>query len=220
MQKPAPSEVKPFQFGALEGVADTKVAWREFEMPPLGAGGKSAPAAPAKVIRAEREAESRTQFKIEGIVREYRGLTSQEQDDLEKRINIEVDRKLKETREAAYREGLDKGRLEGVGNAFAEASVIHREQIEEMAGIVEGLRGQCDSVLEKQHHDAYEMLKRMLKWLVLRDVSDQAYLPKLLEKLILEMSQRHNLLIRVHPEDFAAMPAARKAPGHPHQRPR
>jgi flagellar assembly protein FliH len=118
---------------------------------------------------------------------------------------------LKEIREEAYREGLEKGRMEGAGEALQEAMATHEQQIQTVEGMVVDLRTQCESRLENHRHDIYEMSKRLLKWLVLKEVQDDGYVPKLLEKLILEMNQRQNLIIRVNHTDFANMPAVVEA---------
>jgi flagellar assembly protein FliH len=207
MQKRLNSEVKLFSFNALDADPAAADNWQKFELPELDAAAVNRNQLSAKIIRAEREAEAKTQFRVDEIVRECRGLSSQERGDLESRINAEVEKKLRETREAAYREGIEKGRQEGIGNAFQEAKSSHESQIEQVAQMVEGLQEQCAARFEAEKSSMYEMLKRLLKWLVLKEVKDDSYLPKLLEKLVLEMNQRQNLLIRVNPEDFANMPA-------------
>lgn len=207
MQKRVNSDVKPFSFNALDVDPSTSGDWQKFELPELDGSAVPRNQVSAKIIRAEREAEAKTQFRVDEIVRECRGLSSQERGDLETRINAEVEKKLRETRESAYREGIEKGRQEGIGNAFQEAKSSHEGQIEQVAQMIEDLQQQCKAQLDAEQSSMYEMLKRLLKWLVLKETKDVAYLPKLLEKLILEMNQRQNLLIRVNPEDFAGMPA-------------
>jgi flagellar assembly protein FliH len=206
MQKRLDSDVKQFSFTALDADLAAAVEWQKFELPELDGSVVPRNSIPAKVIRAEREAEAKTNFRVDDIVRECRGLSSQERGDLETRINAEVEKKLRETRDAAYREGIEKGRKEGLGNAFQEAKTNYDGQIEQVAQMVAELQQQCAALLEAEKSAIYEMVKRLLKWLVLKEVKDESYLPKLLEKLVLEMNQRQNLLIRVSPADFAGMP--------------
>ncbi len=202
------ADIKPFTFNSLEVASDTRAeSFQSFEFRDFSKSGATTAKKPSeKIIRAEREAEVKTQFRMDAIVRDLRGLTSQEKDDLEKKINEQVDQRLKETREKAYREGLEKGRLEGVDAALKEAMQAHERQITEVENMLVDLRSQCEARLESHRHDIYEMTKRLMKWLVLKEIGDDSYLPKLLEKLVLVMNQRHSLIIRVNPQDFQAMP--------------
>jgi len=206
------SEVKTFSFNALEGTAvGGSSRATPFEFKDLSAQVSVTTKPNAKIIRTEREAEAKSQFKIDSIVRDLRGLSGQERDDLETSINQQVEKRIKEIREEAYREGLEKGRMEGADAALQEAMATHEKQILSVEGMVVELRTQCESRLEAHRHDIYEMSKRLLKWLVLKEVQDDGYVPKLLEKLILEMNQRQNLIIRVNHVDFADMPSVVEA---------
>lgn len=201
------SEIKTFSFNALEGtVVGGSSTAKTFEFKDLSAQISVSTKPNPKIIRSEREAEAKTQFKIDSVVRDLRGLTGQERDDLENSINVQVEKRLKEIREQAYREGIEKGRMEGADAALQEAMASHEQQIQAVEGMVMDLRTQCETRLENHRHDIYEMSKRLLKWLVLKEVQDDGYVPKLLEKLILEMNQRQNLIIRINHADFASMP--------------
>lgn len=199
-------EVKPFSFTAFEEASETVGGYKNFEFRDLTGLATQNTKPTSKIIRSEREAEAKTQFKIDAIVRDMRGLSSQEKDDLETRINKEVEQRIREMREQAYREGIEKGRMEGADAAMREAMEKHAKQIDEVENMLVDLRQQCESRLEAHKSDIYEMSKRLVKWLVLKEVKDEAYLPKLIEKMILEMNQRQNITLRVHPDDFAHMP--------------
>lgn len=204
-KRPRSLEVKPFSFQSFETEAGA-ASHRSFEFPELGASAAVGKVPSAKVIRAEREAEAKSSFKIDAIVRDMRGLSSQEQDDLDQRISEEVERRIARLRDEAHREGLEKGRMEGADAALREAMQRHEAQIEQMEGMLLDLQRQSEERLEAQRRDVYELVKRLSKWLVLKEVGDDSYLPKLVEKLILEMNQKQNLILRVHPDDLALMP--------------
>lgn len=198
--------VTSFTFGALEAAVERNAAdYQLFEIQELTGTSSSRIEISPKIIRAEREAETKNDFKIDEIVRDLRGLSGQEKNDLESRITSEVEKRLKETREQAYKDGIEKGRLEGSDAAMKEALEIHQTQIEQVAQMITDLQSQCQQQLVDNKHDIYEMCKRLVKWTVLKEVNDSDYLPKLLEKLILEMNQKQNLLIRVNPSDFSSM---------------
>lgn len=157
-------------------------------------------------IRSEREYAAKNSFEIDKIVRDYRGLSGQEQQDLENRIRFEVEERLKIVREEAYQEGLEKGRGQGEKEAFDSALTVHQTQIDDVALVLEHVKKQCDEMLLEHKHSIYEFSKRMLKWLVLKETKEDQYIDRLLEKLILEMNQRHNLIIRVNQDAFKLMP--------------
>lgn len=199
-------DVRPFSFTAFEETTAAVAGFTSFEFKDLSGATAAAKRPSAKIIRAEREAESKSQFRIDDIVRDLRGLSSQERDDLETRISAEVEQRMSKMKEAAYREGLEKGRMEGADAALQEAMAKHQEQLNRVEGMLVDLRRQYEERLEAQRNDIYEMTKRLVKWLVLKEVKDESYLPKLLERMILEMNQRQNFIVRVHPDDFAGMP--------------
>lgn len=202
------SEVKSFSFNALEGISvngSAEPTSFEFKSLTLTVGDINKPS--AKIIRAEREVESTSSFRMDAIVRDLRGLASQEKEDLAGLVDKKVEQRLNEMREAAYSEGLKQGRNQGSEVALKEATVKHQEQIRQIETLILDLTAQCQARLENQKYEIYETSKRLLKWLVLKEVGDDSYLLKLLEKLILEMNQRQGLIIRVRPADFPAMPS-------------
>jgi flagellar assembly protein FliH len=64
-----------------------------------------------------------------------------------------------------------------------------------------------DEILSKQKTEMYQLLRNLSKWIVLRELQeDGKYIERLLEKLLVEMQVRSNLLIQVNTDDFASMP--------------
>jgi hypothetical protein len=85
------SEVKTFSFNALEGTAvGGSSTAKNFEFRDLSAQVSVSTKPNPKIIRTEREAEAKTQFRIDSVVRDLRGLSGQERDDLEASINVQV----------------------------------------------------------------------------------------------------------------------------------
>ena len=199
-------DVKPFSFQAFENVSDPSTPARNFEFQDLSKTALKPNQPSAKILRTEREAEAKSAFKIDGIVRDLRGLSAQEKDDLETKINKEVEIRLRQIQDQAYREGLDKGRMEGADSALQEAMQVHQEQISTVQSMITSLQESFQKNLHDNQHEMLEMSKRLVKWLVLKEIQDDSYLPKLLEKLLLEMNEKRNLVVRVHTADFKAMP--------------
>jgi flagellar assembly protein FliH len=159
-----------------------------------------------KIIRQERQDETNNSFKIDKIVRELRGLSRQEQDDLERKISLEVEARVQKIKADAYQEGIEKGQALGEEKALSQALVKHQDQIKEMQAILENVKEQSSHLLVQHQEQVYETLKRTLKWLVIKEIQDKNYLSALLEKLILEMNQQHNLILRVGKNIVSQMP--------------
>ncbi len=199
-------DVKPFSFQAFENVTDASSSARTFEFQDLAKANLKPSQPSATIIRTEREAEAKTSFKIDTIVRDLRGLSAQEKDDLETKISREVEVRLRQIKEEAYREGIDKGRMEGADAALQDAMQIHQEQISSVQNMITSLQESFQKNLSDNQTEMLEMSKRLVKWLVLKEIQDDSYLPKLMEKLLLEMNEKRNLVVRVSPADFKAMP--------------
>src|SRR5690606_24641951 len=137
--------------------------------------------------------------KISGVVREHRGIRAQEDADFERRVEEEVTFRLNqietEAKEAGYEAGLELGRKEAFENASHETNAI----IESLTSEIERVQSESVKVFEDNKDRAYSIIKNLVKWVSLKEVNDEGYLPKLLEKLILEINTRANLIIRVNP---------------------
>lgn len=160
-----------------------------------------------RIIRQEREHAKTTSFKISDEVKQYRGISRQEESDFEQRVEQEVQRRLELAVEEARNAGRESGLNEGKELAYNEASAIVNEKIIELASIIEELQSQTQNILEKNKEDMYKMIRSMVKWVVFKEVGDDSYLPSLLEKLIHELNQKNNLIIRVNPDSINVMPS-------------
>jgi flagellar assembly protein FliH len=202
-------EYKTFKFGSLvpEGkTKDTDKNANGFKFSDLNSAQTVKNDITEEKLRNERIAESKSPFKISDIVRESRGINRQEQKDFEEKLNKQVDEKFKSVRELGYNEGLLIGKREGYEQAYNEALEVFSAKIQEMEGYVQNLKQQTDVVFEKNRQDTYSLIKNLTKWVILKEINDKEYLPRLLEKLVLELNQKANLLIKVNSENFAEMP--------------
>ena len=63
------------------------------------------------------------------------------------------------------------------------------------------------SIITNQKKEIYLLLRNLSKWIILKELNDDGkYIERLLEKLLLEIQARQNLLIQVNANDFAQMP--------------
>ncbi|MGE3609965.1 MAG: hypothetical protein AB7I27_10300 [Bacteriovoracaceae bacterium] len=159
-----------------------------------------------EVIRQERNFEKKTAFKIEDIVRESRGLIRQEQTDFEKKVEQEVKRRLESTYQQAYDQGLNQGKEEGKEEALTEYRQVLMEKVESLNQHFSEIQLSTSKIIEKNKSEAYEFIKRFSKWIIFKEINEKLYLEQLLEKLILELNSRRNLIVKVGKENFSQMP--------------
>lgn len=207
MQKYRNTEIKSFEFSDLKAdhvISQTK--FQSFEFKNLTGESINSLSITEEEIRDERKYEKNNNFKIDGIVRDYRGLSRQEQNDLEEKIQIEVRRRLETAYQDAYKEGLEKGKAEGQEIAQSEFSAALSQKVEKFEKIIEEVQAHSQKLIEKNHHEIYDFVKRFTKWVILKEIDEKTYLTRLLEKLILEMNARKNLIIKVGKSNFSHMP--------------
>lgn len=208
IMKNTKQQIKPFKFGQLipsqsEHAADEIV---DFEMKPLADAAQLKNNLTDEIIRVERKHEAASSFNIDPRIKEYRGLVSQEKQDYENSVAAEVERRLEKISHEAYQQGINDGREEGMKQAYDEALLKHEENIVKLADMVEELNTTRQEILENSKEEGYKLIKNLTKWIVLKEVEDKEYIQRLLEKLILEMNTKSNLLIKVDTETFGFMP--------------
>lgn len=207
MEKFNTNQIKPFQFSDLESThVVTQTKFQPFEFQALSGEAVKTMTISDDDIRSERTFAQKNNFKIDEIVKDYRGLSRQEQNDLEQRIQQEVKKRLEAAYQEAYQEGIERGREEGREAALAEYHESLGQKVEEFTHVISQVQGQTDKVLEKNRHEVYEFIKRFTKWILMKEINEKVYLENLLEKLILEINVRKNLIIKVGRANFSQMP--------------
>ena len=82
----------------------------------------------------------------------------------------------------------------------------HEQRILSFEGFLEELMSEKKAIIEGSKTQAYSLINKLTKWIVLKEVEDKEYIERLLEKLILEINTKSNLLIKVNQADFEAIP--------------
>lgn len=207
MEKFRNTEIKPFQFSDLQShhvVQQNQL--KSFEFKNLHGEPISDVKISEEEIRLERKFAQKNNFKIDDIVKDYRGLSRQEQNDLEKRIQEEVKKRVEAAYAQAYQEGLEKGLSEGREAGHGELNDSLTKKFQEFEDVISQVHSQSDKILEKNKQEVYEFIKRFTKWILLKEINEKTYLEGLLEKLILELNARKNLIVKVGRANFSQMP--------------
>jgi flagellar assembly protein FliH len=207
MQKYRESEIKSFEFADLQGTAiNNHSDFKSFNFNELNGEVFKKEKISQDTLRKERTYEKKNQFKIDGAVRESRGLSQQEHSDFETRVQHEVEKRLQAAFEDAVKEGLERGREEGKADALAEFQQQLTQKMDDFSETINALNSQFTHLIDHNRHDIYEFVKRFTKWIILKEIDEKTYLTNLLEKLLLELNVRKNLIIKVGRENFSQMP--------------
>ncbi|MBP9680374.1 MAG: hypothetical protein KBD76_03125 [Bacteriovorax sp.] len=160
-----------------------------------------------KIIKEERTHAKNTQFKVNPIVEKYRGLKDQEDKEYDETVEKEVSRRISEIQDDAFKAGFDEGVNQGREEIFNEMRSVVDQKLESFTQMVNDVLRTQDEIVKKQKKEIYALLKNLSKWIILRELKeDGSYVERLLEKLLLEIQARQNLLIQVNVNDFSGMP--------------
>lgn len=207
MEKSGNSNIKPFQFSDLQGThVVTQNNFKAFEFKTLDGVSVNSVNTSEEEIRSERKYAQKNSFKVDSTVSDHRGLSRQEQNDLEQKIQQEVQRRLDAAYDMAVKEGFEKGREEGKAQALNEFHAAMGEKVEDFGQVIAQVQGQSEKIMNANRAEIFEFVKRFTKWIVLKEIDEKKYLEALLEKLILELNARKNLIIKVGRQNFSQMP--------------
>lgn len=201
-------EVTDYQFQSFTEASEEADAVKLFEFKPL-LGEKQTVHRPEyqKVIKTERSFAKENQFKVNPITEKFRGLRDQEDREYESRVAEEVKRRVQELQEEAFKSGFDEGVNQGREEIYSEMRNAVDQKLESFSSMVSDVLKTHEEIIHNQKREIYYLLKNLSKWIVLRELKeDGKYIERLLEKLLLDIQARNNLLIQVNPADFAEMP--------------
>jgi flagellar assembly protein FliH len=158
------------------------------------------------LIKKERVAAKKNNFTIAPIVLEHRGLQKQEETEREAMINDEVERRLELLKAEAIQEGLEKGIAQGREEIFQQTKHDVEAKLELVSEMTNTILSHQNEILEAYKKEIYGIVKNLSKWVILRELKeDGSYLERLLEKLVLDINTKANLLIKVGPENAQKM---------------
>ncbi|MGZ3786885.1 MAG: FliH/SctL family protein [Bacteriovorax sp.] len=202
------SEVTDYKFHNFsdEDIEANKVTLFEFK-PLLSNAQTIAKKEFQKIIKDERTHAKHSQFKINPIVEKYRGLKDQEEQEYQEAVEKEVARRISEIQDDAFKAGFEEGVNQGREEIFNEMRSVVDQKLENFSQMVTEVLKTQEDIVTRQKKEIYHLLKNLSKWIILRELKDDGtYVERLLEKLLLEIQARQNLLIQVNSNDFSGMP--------------
>lgn len=201
-------EVTEYKFHSFNEIEEGAESVKLFEFKPLLTAAQTVDKNDfQRLIKNERAAAKNTNFKVNPIVEQYRGFKDQESREYEDRVEEEVKRRLELIQDDAFKAGFDEGVNQGREEIFVQMRSVVDQKLEHFSQMVTGVLKTQEEILVKQKTEMYQLLRNLAKWIVLRELEDDGkYIERLLERLLVEMQVRSNLLIQVNTSDFAQMP--------------
>ncbi len=160
-----------------------------------------------QTIKFERQKAKESSFKIAPIVMEHRGIKDQVETEREQRFQDEVAKRVEAIREEAFRVGHEEGVQSGREEVFEQTRLATEEKLTTLTLMISEVLKTKEELLARQKKQIYETIRNLTKWVILRELKeDGKYIHNLLEKLILELQSKSNLLIQVDQKSFEMMP--------------
>ncbi|OFZ53907.1 MAG: hypothetical protein A2328_07945, partial [Bdellovibrionales bacterium RIFOXYB2_FULL_36_6] len=184
-----PNDVKKYEFSSLENVKHFK---KEKE--------KNLVDFISKTSQAKG-------FNISPIVREHKGFKERDLQEREARIAEEIEKRFNRIKQQGFEQGYNEGFEEGKVEVYNQTKVATEEKLDALTNMISQTLKTQEELLVNQKKQIYYMIRNLTKWIILRELKDDgAYIERLLERLLIEMNAKKNLLIRVNNRDFERMP--------------
>jgi flagellar assembly protein FliH len=202
---PRYGEIQAYSFNEISSTTSNHSV-KEFQLQELSGTALTKAKVSETVIRKEREFANQTHFKISSVVKEHRGIIKQEEEDYQRAVEQEIERRLKLIQEESYQAGFNAGLDKGAKEAYDEAVEVYQEKISVLESYIEEVKSFQSDLFKKQKDEIYKMIKLLTKWVILKEVKNDQYIKDLFERLVLELNTKSNLLVKVNADQFEKMP--------------
>lgn len=201
------SDVESYEFKPLIATDGNVISSDHFEFREISEDAIINPVEKEKTIKIERELATENNFKIAPIVKEFRGMNKQEQDEIERRIRNEVERRVEALTKDAYTQGFQEGVEAGKEEVFQQTKAATEEKLEALTDLINEVLTSKADLMKESKMASYEMILNLTKWIILRELKDDGeYVVRLLEKLITEIQTKSNMLVQIDEASFRDMP--------------
>ena len=146
-------------------------------------------------------------FNISPIVREHKGFKDRDLQEREARIAEEIEKRFNRIKQQGFEQGYNEGFEEGKVEVYNQTKVATEEKLDALTSMISETLKTQEELLVNQKKQIYYMIRNLTKWIILKELKDDgAYIERLLERLLIEMNAKKNILIRVNNKDFERMP--------------
>ena len=142
-------------------------------------------------------------FRVSPIVKTHKKINHYFEIYKEKKIKDEVERKLLKLEKKGFDKGFNQGIKQGEEKTYRERKEFLKKEMDDFSKLVEDTLKIKKTILEREKHSIYELIKSLVKWVILKELKDDdKYLLRLLEKLMSEVENKNNVLIQINRENF------------------
>lgn len=199
--------VEDFEFPALFQGEDLEEGVHEYSIGELDGLVAQKKIEREPIIKAEKEHAKNNLFKISPVVKKYRGIKDMEEGEYQEEVATEVERRIDILKKEATEAGFKQGQSEGYQEVLEKTQNEVQEKLNTLQQMIDDVAHIKEKLLKQQGNDIYEVVRGLSKWVVLRELADDGkYIQRLLEKIVLELGTKENLLIRVNEGCFEQMP--------------
>lgn len=200
------NSIENYEFKNFSSVANDSDSVENYDFKDLGDLIPRLAKRDGKKAKFERLSAEKKNFNISPIVKEHRGLLKQERDERERKIRDEVERRLDIIREEAFQQGFDEGIEAGKQEIFNQTRAQTEEKLNALVDMINEVLILKEDIINNQKQELYKLIRNLTKWVILRELDgDGEYIPRLLEKLIVEIQTKSNLLLHVDQNSFEGM---------------
>ncbi|MBT3235219.1 MAG: hypothetical protein HN353_04655 [Bdellovibrionales bacterium] len=151
-------------------------------------------------------------FTVSPIVKLHLGAVDQEEQEYQERVKYEVACRVAKIEEEAFNRGHQQGIASGREEIFAQTKAVAEEKIGFLSMMISEVIRKEEELIANQKQQIYQLVRNLTKWVILRELSDDGeYLHRLLEKVLLELQAKRDVLIKVKHSDFDKMPEVLEA---------
>lgn len=159
-----------------------------------------------KKIKKERETAIENNFEISPLVKEHRGINQQEREETERRIEEIVNLRLSKIQEEAFQKGYEEGIETGKKEVYDQTRAMTEEKMAVLSEMISDLLRQKHELLDLEKKGVHTLIRNLTKWIILRELKDDGqYIERLLEKVLVELQTRSNILVQVNKNSFEGM---------------
>ncbi len=148
-------------------------------------------------------------FEVASIVGKYRNIKSQEREELEKKIYSELQGRLGEIEKAAFDKGYSEGFKQGNSDIQNKLDIEVEQQIGKVTDLVNEVLSSRTQLLSDRVRDSYKLLNNIARWIIMRELKDDGqYIQTLLQKLLLNMEAKNDVVVYVSEQKFSQLEEA------------
>jgi flagellar biosynthesis/type III secretory pathway protein FliH len=148
---------------------------------------------------------AKNNFKIAEEIKVTRGIQALEQQEELERFNRAVEERVKVLRSQVFKEAFVEGQREGKEDALKLMMAEVENNLTILKKILGDLIQNYAQIVEEQKVEIIMLIKNLVQWIILKEI-DESYITRLLEKLILELKTKSNLVIQINKENFGSIP--------------